>query len=153
VNSETLYEPIGDVIREDVERELAVKLSDLDRLGIADAKAAVEDEVRNLQERFAEVKRDWSRRIEDAARRVCAMGAELRSREQIRAVPCYERWRAGQIEVVRRDMDPRDPSSVVERRSGTAGEAQRALPAAAEPQVEVEPAPPTVDRKRKAKRA
>jgi len=46
---------------------------------------------------------------------------------------------------------------VVERRDATPGEAQRALPAPAapnvEPQVEVEPAPVVVEGKRKAKRA
>lgn len=154
MTEQTLYDPIGDVLREDVQRELAVKLSDFERLAIAEAKAIAEAELEQLQQRFAEVKREWARRFEDVARRIGAMSTELRSREQVRPVLCYERWKAGQVEVVRRDLDPRDPSSVIERRAASLAESQKALPVAP-PAAPVEPAPPepVAEPRRKAKRA
>lgn len=154
MTEQTLYDPIGDVLREDVQRELAVKLSDFERLAIAEAKAIAEAELEQLQQRFAEVKREWARRFEDVARRIGAMSTELRSREQVRLVLCYERWKAGQVEVVRRDLDPRDPSSVIERRAASLAESQKALPVAP-PAGPVEPAPPepVAEPKRKARRA
>ncbi len=146
--NENLYDPIGDVLRDDVQRELAVKLTDVERLGIADSKAAAEAELEQLQVRFAEVKREWARRFEDLARRIGVMRDELREREQLRPVLCYERWKAGQVEVVRRDLDPRDPSSVIERRGATIDEAQRAIPVA-----QAAATPASAEPKPKAKRA
>ena len=55
------------------------------------------------------------------------MGTALRERQERRVVVCYERWAHGQIEVVRRDIDPRDPASIVDRRPATIEESQRAI--------------------------
>jgi hypothetical protein len=149
--TETLYEPIGDVIRTDLQRELPVKLSDFERLAIADAKAVVESEIEQEHARYAESEREWARRFDALESRRSTLSAELRSREQVRPVLCYERLKGGQVELVRRDLDPRDPDSVVERRAASLGEAQRTQPGAP---AAAEPAPlePAVDRKRKVKR-
>jgi hypothetical protein len=55
------------------------------------------------------------------------MGTALRERQERRVVVCYERWANGQIEVVRRDVDPRDPASIVDRRPATLEESQHAI--------------------------
>jgi hypothetical protein len=76
---------------------------------------------------MAEVRREMAKQGEAIARRIADMGTALRERQERRVVVCYERWANGQIEVVRRDIDPGDPASIVDRRRGTLEESQRAL--------------------------
>lgn len=116
MNQENLFSPIGDVVCDGILRDLPVPLSDAERLAIADAKAAAEAELAAIRTRAAEQRR-----------RIASMTSELRERQQRRVVPCYERWVRGQIEVVRRDVDPRDPASVIDRRPATTEESQRLI--------------------------
>ena len=141
MTTDHLYDPIGDVIRPEVLRELPVQLTDQERLQIAEYKAAAEQELEALSKRAAEVRREHVERMKDLERRIAEMGVQVKDRKQSRVVICYERWADGEIEIVRRDIDPRDPSSVIDRRSATIEEAQRALTG-----VDAEPAK---ERKRK----
>jgi len=138
MTTEHLYDPIGDVIRDGVPRELLVDLSDSERLQIVEAKSAIELELEAHRTRAAEIRRELERRIS-------TMATDLRARQQRRTVICYERWDNGQIEVVRRDVDPRNPASVVDRRPATIEESQRLLAVAA---GAAEPAEPAGKRKR-----
>ena len=127
MNTEHLYDPVGDVIAGAISRELPVRLTDLERLELADRKAAAEDELAAHQTRMAEVRRELAKHGEAIAKRIVEMGTALRERQERRVVVCYERWANGQIEVVRRDVDPRDPASIVDRRPATIEESQRAI--------------------------
>jgi len=127
MNREHLYDPVGDVIADAISRELPVRLTDLERLELADRKAAAEDELAAHQNRMAEVRRELAKQGGELARRIVEMGTALRERQERRVVVCYERWAHGQIEVVRRDVDPRDPASIVDRRPATIEESQRAI--------------------------
>jgi hypothetical protein len=131
-STDNLYDPVGDVIRDQIKRELPVRLTDAERLEIAEAKAMAESELDEHSATEADRRREAAKRGEEIEKRIAVMGAELRTREQRRVVLCYERWKAGQVEVVRRDLDPRDPQSVVERRAANLAEAQRAIPDAAQ---------------------
>lgn len=127
-DTDDLYDTVGDVIREGIKRELPVRLTDAERLEIAEAKALAEAQLDEHSAEEADRRREATKRAEEIEKRIAVMGAELRTREQRRVVLCYERWKAGQVEVVRRDLDPRDPLSVVERRAANLAEAQRAIP-------------------------
>ncbi len=127
MNHEHLYDPVGDVIADAISRELPVRLTDLERLELADRKAAAEDELAAHQNRMAEVRREMAKQGGELARRIAEMGTALRERQERRVVVCYERWANSQIEVVRRDIDPRDPASIVDRRPATIEESQRAI--------------------------
>jgi hypothetical protein len=102
-------------------------LTDLERLELADRKAATEDALAAHQSRMAEVRREMVKQGEAIAHRIANMGTALRERQERRVVVCYERWASGQIEVVRRDIDPRDPASIVDRRPASLEESQRAI--------------------------
>jgi hypothetical protein len=110
-----------------ISRELPVRLTDLERLELADRKAVAEDEIAAHQHRMAEVRREMAKQGSELARRIGEMGTALRERQERRVVACYERWANGQIEVVHRDIDPRDPASIVDRRPATLQESQHAL--------------------------
>jgi hypothetical protein len=127
MNTEHLYDPVGDVLADSISRELPVRLTDLERLELADRKAAAEDELAAHQTRMAEQRRELAKHGAAIARRIADMGTALRERQERRVVVCYERWAHGQIEVVRRDIDPRDPASIVDRRPTTLEESQRAI--------------------------
>jgi hypothetical protein len=127
MNTEHLYDPVGDVLADSISRELPVRLTDLERLELADRKAAAEDELAAHQDRMAEVRREMAKHGGDLARRIADMGTALRERQERRVVVCYERWANGQVEVVRRDIDPRDPASIVDRRPATLEESQHAI--------------------------
>jgi hypothetical protein len=127
MNTEHLYDPVGDVLSDGISRELPVRLTDLERLELADRKAAAEDELAAHQTRMAEQRRELAKHGAAIARRIVDMGTALRERQERRVVVCYERWANGQIEVVRRDVDPRDPASIVDRRPASLEESQRAL--------------------------
>jgi hypothetical protein len=127
-SNDNLYETVGDVIRDGIKLELPVRLTDAERLAIAEAKAEAESKLDDHRANLADIKREWGKREEEIEKRIAVMGAELRTREQKRVVVCYERWKAGQVEVVRRDLDPRDTASVVERRAANLAEAQRVMP-------------------------
>ena len=127
MNTEHLYDPVGDVLADSISRELPVRLTDLERLELADRKAAAEDELAAHQARMAEQRRELAKQGEAIARRITEMGTALRERQERRVVVCYERWANGQIEVVRRDVDPRDPASIVDRRPATIEESQHAI--------------------------
>lgn len=124
---EHLYDPVGDVIADAISRELPVRLTDLERLELADRKAAAEDELAAHQTRMAEQRRELAKHGEAIARRIAEMGTVLRERQERRVVVCYERWANGQIEVIRRDVDPRDAASIVDRRPATLKESQHAI--------------------------
>lgn len=127
-NNDNLFDPIGDVIRAGIKRELPVRLGDRELLEIAIAKASAEAELDEHNANLADMKREQAKIGEDIEKRIATMGAELRQRQQRRVVICYERWNAGLVEVVRQDLDPRNPESVVERRAANLAEAQRAIP-------------------------
>jgi hypothetical protein len=127
MNTEHLYDPVGDVLADGISRELPVRLTDLERLELADRKATAEDELAAHQTRMAEQRRELAKHGEAIARRIADMGTALRERQERRVVVCYERWANGQVEVVRRDIDPRDPASIVDRRPATLEESQHAL--------------------------
>jgi hypothetical protein len=127
MNHEHLYDPVGDVLADAISRELPVRLTDLERLELADRKAAAEDELAAHQTRMAEQRRGLAKHGEAIARRIADMGTALRERQERRVVVCYERWANGQVEVVRRDVDPRDPASIVDRRPATLQESQHAI--------------------------
>ena len=153
MNHEHLYDPVGDVITDAISRELPVRLTDLERLELADRKAAAEDELAAHQNRMAEVRRDMAKQGGELSRRIAEMGTVLRERQERRVVVCYERWANGQIEVVRRDVDPRDPASIVDRRPATLEESQHAIAgltgAPAAPAADAEPDAPPPKRSRK----
>ncbi len=146
MNIEHLYDPVGDVIADGISRELPVRLTDLERFELADRKAAAEDELAAHQTRMAEVRRELAKQSGELARRIAEMGTALRERQERRVVVCYERWANGQVEVVRRDIDPRDPASIVDRRPATLEESQRAIAgltgAPAAPAADAEPDEP-----------
>jgi hypothetical protein len=154
MNIEHLYDPVGDVLADSISRELPVRLSDLERLELADRKAAAEDELAAHQNRMAEVRRELAKQGETIARRIVEMGAALRERQERRVVVCYERWASGQIEVVRRDIDPRDPASIVDRRPATLQESQRAIAglSGAPPAPNVQPETPPARKPRKGRK-
>jgi hypothetical protein len=156
MNHEHLYDPVGDVIADAISRELPVRLTDLERLELADRKAAAEDELAAHQNRMAEVRRDMAKQAEAIARRIADMGTALRERQERRVVVCYERWAHGQIEVVRRDIDPRDQASLVDRRPATIEESQRAIAgltgAPAAPAADAEPDGPPAKGPRKGRK-
>lgn len=127
MNHEHLYDPVGDVLAGNISRELPVRLTDLERLELADRKAAAEEELAAHQNSMAEQRRELAKHGAAIARRIVDMGTALRERQERRVVVCYERWANGQIEVVRRDTDPRDPASIVDRRPATIEESQRAI--------------------------
>ena len=127
MNTEHVYDPVGDVLADSISRELPVRLTDLERLELADRKAAAEDELAAHQNRMAEVRRELAKQGGELARRIAEMGTALRERQERRVVVCYERWANGQIAVVRRDIDPRDPASIVDRRPASLEESQRVL--------------------------
>jgi len=140
MNQEHLYNPVGDVLADSISRELPVRLTDLERLELADRKAAAEDELAAHQHRMAEVRRELAKHGAAIAKRIVEMGTALRERQERRVVVCYERWAHGQIEVVRRDVDPRDTASIVDRRPATIEESQRAIAGLSGP-----PPAPTAD--------
>lgn len=112
-----------DIIRKNIKRELPVKLDNSEMLDIAIAKANAEGDLDELQVEFRDVKAEWNQRIEEQEKRIAIMSVELRTKEQKRVVVCFERFRAGTIEVVRDDT-----KDVIERRSASLAEAQKAIP-------------------------
>ena len=109
----------------DIKRELPCKLTDTDLLEIAIDKAKAEGELDQIQDQFADVKREWGKRIEESEKRIAAMGSELRTRERKRVVICHERVviATRMVEVVREDT-----YEVVDRRAANLFEAGKALP-------------------------
>jgi len=105
---------------------------------------------------MAEVRRDLAKQGEAIAKRIVDMGAALRERQERRVVVCYERWAHGQIEVVRRDIDPRDTASIVDRRPATIEESQRAIAgltgAPPSPATDAQPKEPAAKQTRKGRR-
>ncbi len=156
MNIEHLYDLVGDVIADGISRELPVRLTDLERFELADRKAAAEDELAAHQTRMAEVRRELAKQGGELARRIAEMGTALRERQERRVVVCYERWANGQVEVVRRDIDPRDPASIVDRRPATLEESQRAIAgltgAPAAPAADAEPDEPPAKAPRKGRK-
>lgn len=127
------YEPVGDVLKKGIKRELPVRLTDIERLEIAEAKAKLEAELDEHRAEESDRRREASEREKEIEKRIAVMGAELRTREQRRVVICYERWEAGQVVIVRQDVDPVDAESVVERRAANLAEAQKVMPGAGQP--------------------
>jgi hypothetical protein len=109
----------------DIKRELPCKLTDSDMLEIAIDKAKAEAELDEMEDEFADTKRDWGKRIEEVEKRVAAMGSELRTRERKRVVICHERvvLETRMVEVVREDT-----MEVVDRRAANLFEAGKVLP-------------------------
>jgi hypothetical protein len=144
------------ILADGISRELPVRLTDLERLELADRKAAAEDELADHQTRMAEQRRELAKQGEAIARRIADMGTALRERQERRVVVCYERWANGQIEVVRRDVDPRDAASIVDRRPATLAESQHAIAgltsAPAAPAADAEPDAPPAKAPRKGRR-
>ena len=109
----------------DIKRELPCKLTDSDLLEVAIDKAKAEGELDQIQDEFADVKRDWGKRIEECEKRIAQMGSELRLRERKRVVICHERvvLATRMVEVVREDT-----FEVVDRRAANLFEAGKVLP-------------------------
>lgn len=112
-----------EVTRKGIKRELPVKLETHEMLMIAIAKSKAEAELDEMEAELRDIKADWNQRIDEQERRIAVMGVEIRTSEQKRVVPCYERFRAGTIEVVREDTH-----EIIERRAASLAEAQKALP-------------------------
>ena len=79
MNQEHLYDPVGDVIAGAISRELPVRLTDLERLELADRKAAAEDELAAHQNRMAEQRRELAKHGEAIARRTPTWGPRCAS--------------------------------------------------------------------------
>lgn len=127
--------PAEDIVKRGIKRELPCKLTDHEELEIARRKATAEAELEELLEDFKDAKDEWGTRIDEVEKRIAIMGAELRTGEQKRVIECYERFKAGTIEVVRTDN-----GMVIDRRAASLGDTQRALPKVAD-----EPTPATSD--------
>jgi len=80
VTTDHLYDPIGDVIRDDIPREVQVPLTDLERLAIADSKSAAEVELEALRRQYLD-------RAKEIGRRIAELGGQLRERKQRRVIP------------------------------------------------------------------
>lgn len=112
-----------DIVKDNITRELACELNDRDVLTIARAKAKAEAELEELQEEIDDERTAQKARLEAVEKRIEIMGAEIRTGEQRRPVPCYERFVSGMIEVVRKDT-----SEVIDRRAASLVEAQKVMP-------------------------
>jgi len=117
-----------DIVKDNITRELACELNDRDVLTIARAKAKAEAELEELQEEIDDERTAQKARLEAVEKRIEIMGAEIRTGEQRRPVPCYERFVKGMIEVVRKDT-----SEVIDRRAASLVEAQKVMPMTEEP--------------------
>lgn len=73
MTTDHLYDPIGDVIRDDVPRELPVQLTDHERLEVAASKSAAEDELVALRRQYHE-------RAKEVGRRIAELGADAQRR-------------------------------------------------------------------------
>ena len=117
-----------DIIRRAIKRELPCKLTDEERLRIADERSAKEAERDKLK---AEAKLDAERRkaqIADLEDEIAKKGLEVYTRHQDRTVICDEFFRrdlegSGWVHTIRRDT-----GEEVERRPATVHEMQRHLP-------------------------
>lgn len=112
-----------DIVKDNITRELACELDDRDVLTIARAKAKAEAELEELQEEIDDERTVQKARLEAVEKRIEIMGAEIRTGEQRRPVPCYERFVSGMIEVVRKDTN-----EVIDRRAASLVEAQKVMP-------------------------
>jgi hypothetical protein len=136
-------QPEHKVIAHDIKRELPVKLTNDQLLEVAFSKARLEDERDQLQDQFADVKREWGERIAGVEKHIDAMGVELRTRERRQVVLCHERVVAAtrMVEVVREDTD-----EVVERRAANLFEVGKVLPPAKREETDATAEdPPEVD--------
>ena len=111
-------------IHRQFEKELPVKLGGKELLEVAISKANAEAELEQEQAKFEDVKREWGAKLKNVEKRIATMGTELRTREQRRMVPCYERWRDGAtLEIVRGDT-----GEVIDVRTATMKDKQPNLP-------------------------
>jgi hypothetical protein len=119
--------PEHKVIAEGIKRELPVRLTNDELLDVAFSKARLEDERDQLEDQFADVKRQWTERIAGIEKHIDAMGLELRTRERKQVVICHERVVAAtrMVEVVREDTN-----EVVDRRAANLFEVGKVLPPA-----------------------
>lgn len=117
-----------DEIHREFERELPVKLQGKELLEVAISKANAEAELEQEEAKFEDVKREWGTKLKNIEKRISTMGTELRTREQRRPVPCFERWRdAGTLEIVRTDT-----GEVIDVRVATMKDKQPNLPETSE---------------------
>lgn len=112
-----------DIVKDNITRELPCSLNDLEVLKIARAKAKTEAELEELQDEIKDERSAQAARLEAVEKRIEIMGGEIRTGEQRRPVPCYERFVNGTIEVVRKDT-----SEVIDRRAASLVEAQKVMP-------------------------
>jgi hypothetical protein len=119
--------PEHKVIAQGIKRELPCRLTNDELLEIALSKARLEDERDQLQDQFADVKREWGERIAAIEKHINAMGLELRTRERRQVVLCHERVVAAtrMVELVREDTN-----EIVERRAANLFEVGKILPLA-----------------------
>jgi hypothetical protein len=113
------------ITRRDIKRELPCKLTNEELLEVATAKAEAELQLEELEAEFANVRGDWKGKLEDQAKAIGKLGAELRSKSRIRVVICHEQVPADSLDVeVVRD----DTSEVLERRAATLFEVRKVRP-------------------------
>jgi hypothetical protein len=108
-----------------IKRELPCKLTDAQLLEVATVKADLEAELDELQDQFADVKRDWGKRLEETEKRIDHLGGELRARARKSVVICHDRIDAvtRMVETIREDT-----GEVVDRRVANLFEAGQVLP-------------------------
>lgn len=113
------------IIAKNIKRELPCKLTDAQLLDVATTKADLEAERDELEEQFADVKRDWSKRIDEAEKRIDHLGTEIRARARKSVVICHDRVDriTRMVETVREDT-----GEVVDRRVANLFEAGQILP-------------------------
>lgn len=116
------------IVRKKVLLELPCPLTDFEVLAKAKQKANAELELEELLAELADVKRGWSKRIEEKEKTIAQWGAEIRTGDEKRVIECYERYQSegehrGKIETIRKDT-----AEVVSRRAADLLEARQAVP-------------------------
>jgi hypothetical protein len=105
------------IIKTKIKLELPCPLSERELLDRARQKSAAELELEQLEQAFADVKKQWATRLEIVEKKIGGLGRVIRDEAEQRVIECYERYvsdgaHAGQVETVRTDT-----STVVERRA------------------------------------
>lgn len=117
--------PNAKILTKNIRRELMTPLSDEHLLEVATVKADLEAELEELEEQFADTKRDWGKRIDECEKRISHLGGEIRARARKSVVICHERVDpiTRMVETVREDT-----GIVVDRRVANLFEAAQVLP-------------------------
>lgn len=118
----------ANIVKKKIMLELPCPITEREELDISRHKARAELELEELLAEFADVKRDWGKRVEEKEKYINQLGAVIRTGEQKRVIECFERYvgdgeHAGKVEVVRKDTD-----EVIERRMANLLEARGANP-------------------------